>query len=239
MTKIKSYPIDTNITGSDKWIGSDGNAFNRTKNFTPTGLANFFNNAGSIDLSNALRFKYDTVAVGDDRAIGSISFETEIGATVPLSSITEFMLHKDTSDGTYIVDIMGAFDGNIVMIQKADDKNVYGFYKITGYEQDLVETNFYNTTLTHLQSNGSLQEDEYYFISLLQFDAIVDTDKHYAHTQGVASATWNVSHNLDKYPSVTVVLSTGQKGYGDVTYINKNNLTISFSGAESGKAYMN
>jgi hypothetical protein len=134
---------------------------------------------------------------------------------------------------------MGAIDGNIVMIQKVDDKNVYGFYKITNYEQDLVETEFYNTSLDHIQSNGSLEEDEYYFISLLQFDAIADTDKHYAHTQGVASATWNVSHNLDKYPSVTVVLSTGQKGYGDVTYVDENNLTISFAGAESGKAYMN
>ena len=149
------------------------------------------------------------------------------------------MLHQNTSDGNYIVDLMGAFDGNIVMIQKVDDKNVYGFYKITNYEQDLVETEFYNTSLDHIQSNGSLEEDEYYFISLLQFDAIADTDKHYAHTQGVASATWNVFHNLDKYPSVTVVLSTGQKGYGDVTYIDENNLTISFAGAESGKAYMN
>lgn len=239
MTKIKSYPIDTNITGSDKWIGTDGNASNRTKNFTPTGLANLFNNAGSIDNINALRFKYDTVAVGDDRAIGSISFATEIGATVAFSSITDFMLHKNTSDGDYIVDIMGAFDGNIVMIQKVDDKNVFAFYKITNYEQDVVETDFYNTSLDFLQGNGSLEEDEYYFVSLLQFDAIADTDKHYAHTQGVASATWSVSHNLNKYPSVTVVLSTGQKGYGDVTYVDENNLTISFTGAESGKAYMN
>jgi len=239
MTKIKSYPIDTNITGSDKWIGTDGNAANRTKNFTPTGLADFFNNAGSVDHINALRFKYDTVDVGDDRAIGSISFATEIGATVAFSSISQFMLHRNTSDGNYIVDLMSAFDGNIVMVQKVDDKNVFAFYKITNYEQDVTETNFYNTSVTFLEGNGSLEEDEYYFVSLLQFDAIADTDKHYAHTQGVASATWSVAHNLNKYPSVTVVLSTGQKGYGDVTYVDENNLTISFAGAESGKAYMN
>jgi len=239
MTKIKSYPIDTNITGSDKWIGSDGNALNRTKNFTPTGLANFMNNAGSIDHINALRFVYDTVDVGDDRAIGSISFETEIGATVAFSSISEFILHKNTSDGNYIVDVMGSFNGNIVMIQKVDDKNIYSFFKITSYEQDLVETDFYNVSLTHLESNGSLQEDEYYFVSLLQFDALTDTDKHYAHNQSTASSTWNISHNLDKFPSVTVVLSTGQKGYGDVNYTDSNNLTISFAGAESGKVYMN
>lgn len=239
MTKIKSYPIDTNITGSDKWIGTDGNALNRTKNFTPTGLANFMNKAGSIDHINALRFVYDTVEVGDDRAIGSISFATEIGATVAFSSITDFMLHKNTSDGNYIVDLMGSFNGNIVMIQKVDDKNVYGFFKITSYEQDLVETDFYDVELTHIQSNGSLEEDEYYFISLLQFDAIEDTDKHYVHNQPSSSATWSVAHNLDKYPSVSVVLSTNVQGYGKVTHIDKNNLTIDFSGPETGKAYMN
>lgn len=239
MTKIKSYPIDTNITGSDKWIGSDGNAFNRTKNFTPTGLASFFNNSGSINLVNALRFKYDTVDPGDDRAMGSISFATEIGATVAFSSITDFMLHKNTSDNNYIVDIMGVLDGNIVMIQKVDEKNVYGFFKITSYEQNLVETDFYDVELTHIQSNGSLEEDEYYFISLLQFDAIEDTDKHYVHNQPSSSATWNVTHNLDKYPSVSVVLSSGVQGFGKVTHINNNNLTIDFSGPETGKAYMN
>ena len=64
-------------------------------------------------------------------------------------------------------------------------------------------------------------------------------DSNYVHDQGSASATWVVTHNLNKYPSVTAALSTGQKGYGDVTYIDENNLTITFASAESGKAYMN
>lgn len=239
MTKIKSYPIDTNITGSDKWIGTDGNAANRTKNFTPTGLAGFFNKAGSVDHINAIRFKYDTVAVGDDRAIGSISFATEIGATVAFSSVSQFMLHRNTSDGNYIVDLMGSFNGNIVMIQKVDDKNVYAFFKITNYEQDLTETDFYNTSVSFIEGNGSLEEDEYYFISLLQFDDAEDKDKHYVHNQGSSSATWSITHNLNKYPSVSVVLSTNVQGYGKVTHIDQNNLTIDFSGPETGKAYMN
>ena len=61
----------------------------------------------------------------------------------------------------------------------------------------------------------------------------------YTFVQAGASATWTVQHNLDKFPSVTMVLSTGQKGYGDVVYIDENNLTITFASAESGKAYMN
>jgi hypothetical protein len=57
--------------------------------------------------------------------------------------------------------------------------------------------------------------------------------------QAVASATWTVQHNLNKFPSCTMVLGTGQQGYGDVTFIDENNLTITFASAESGKAYIN
>lgn len=58
-------------------------------------------------------------------------------------------------------------------------------------------------------------------------------------TQGVPSATWNIIHNLDKYPSVTVVDSSDQVCIGDVQYIDKNNIIITFSSAFSGKAYLN
>jgi len=61
----------------------------------------------------------------------------------------------------------------------------------------------------------------------------------YTFTQASASVVWTVQHDLDKFPSVTMVLSTGQKGYGDIVYIDENNLTITFASAESGKAYMN
>jgi hypothetical protein len=76
--------------------------------------------------------------------------------------------------------------------------------------------------------------DKYYVISFAGAG-----DKHYVHPQDQARTTWSVQHNLGKYPSVSVVLSTGQKGYGDVNYTSKNSLTITFAGAESGKAYMN
>jgi len=73
----------------------------------------------------------------------------------------------------------------------------------------------------------------------IRVDVVDMGDKNYVHNQSVASATWNVQHNLDKFPSCTMVLSTGQQGYGDVTFIDENNLTITFSGAVSGKAYIN
>lgn len=238
MTKIKIYPIDTNISGSDKWIGSDANSFNRTKNFTVAGISDYYNSTSSVNMANAITFRYDTVDIGDDRASGSFSFETEVGATVPFSSITELMFSKNTSNGKYIVDLMNYYNGNLIYVNKSGDPDIFAIYRVTSYEQNLVETDFYDTTLQFINGNGSIEEDELYFVSLLQIST-EDSDKHYTHVQGVAASTWRVNHNLDKYPSATMVLSTGQKGYGDVSYIDENNLTITFASAESGKAYIN
>jgi hypothetical protein len=58
-------------------------------------------------------------------------------------------------------------------------------------------------------------------------------------TQGVPSATWIIQHNLNKYPSATVVDSGGNVNIGDITYDSKNQITIRFSAPFSGEAYLN
>lgn len=42
MARIRTYRSDTNVTASDKWIGTDGNDNNNTKNFSPNSIADFF-----------------------------------------------------------------------------------------------------------------------------------------------------------------------------------------------------
>lgn len=64
-------------------------------------------------------------------------------------------------------------------------------------------------------------------------------DVHYVFPQDVPSALWTITHNLNKKPSVTVVSSADTVMYGDITYLNTNKLTITFSAPFSGKAYLN
>lgn len=64
-------------------------------------------------------------------------------------------------------------------------------------------------------------------------------NSHYIHDQILASANWNVRHNLGKYPSVSVVDSAGSLVQGDVEYLDTNTLTITFTAEFSGKAYLN
>ena len=54
-----------------------------------------------------------------------------------------------------------------------------------------------------------------------------------------ASDTWVINHNLNKYPCVSVVDSSGTEVVGQITYNNINKLTITFKGAFKGKAYLN
>lgn len=67
---------------------------------------------------------------------------------------------------------------------------------------------------------------------------VVVPDIAYAHTQGTASATWTILHNLDFYPNVTVVDSAGTIVEGEITYTNRNQVVLTFSAAFSGKAYL-
>ena len=59
------------------------------------------------------------------------------------------------------------------------------------------------------------------------------------HTQTVSSSTWTITHNLNKYPSVSVVDSSNEEVIGEVQHINSNSLTVKFSAPFSGKAFLN
>jgi hypothetical protein len=60
----------------------------------------------------------------------------------------------------------------------------------------------------------------------------------YMHTQGVASNSWVINHNLHFHPNVTVQDSAGNIVEGEIAYTNTDSLTVSFSSAFSGKAYL-
>ena len=69
--------------------------------------------------------------------------------------------------------------------------------------------------------------------------ASLNDDANFVFTQGIPSATWNITHHLGKFPSVSVVDTADQLMYGDTEYLNEDSLTITFSAPFSGKAYLN
>ena len=64
-------------------------------------------------------------------------------------------------------------------------------------------------------------------------------DANHVHDQGSASATWVVTHSLNKFCSVTVVDTANTVIIGQVEYNSVNQATLTFRSAFAGKAYFN
>lgn len=79
------------------------------------------------------------------------------------------------------------------------------------------------------EGNTGTQQD---FLNSLRPEAFI-------HEQIFSQNEWEVGHNLNKFPSVTIVDSGNNIVIGNVEYIDKNNVIIRFSSEFSGKAYLN
>lgn len=67
----------------------------------------------------------------------------------------------------------------------------------------------------------------------------INSDWGYVHSQNSPSTSWTITHNLNKYPSVTIVDSAGTVVEGDISYTNTNLVVVTFSSIFSGMAYFN
>jgi hypothetical protein len=74
--------------------------------------------------------------------------------------------------------------------------------------------------------------------TLLIKDVTTNPAVAFAHTQQTPSATWTIAHNLNFHPNVTVVDSAGTIVEGEMTYVDQNNMILSFQSAFSGNAYL-
>lgn len=64
-------------------------------------------------------------------------------------------------------------------------------------------------------------------------------DKNYVYEWATLESSVTVNHNLGKYPSVTIIDTAGSEIIGDITYVDENTVTLSFSAPTRGKACFN
>lgn len=234
MASINFYPLDSLITKFDKVIGTDHSG-NVTKNFSFEDILNFANTSARIESPNS-RFVFKGTQT--EKASGTISLNENV-VTKNFSDVSSIVVSKFDKLGTNISAVYEFLEGSRVVIQKASDVSVLGIFDWNTSTVNSGDTNFYDITLSYINGLSYLENDEEYLVYLLQYDVAASNDKFYSESIDNAINPWSINHNLNKFPSVTVVLSSGQKGYGDVTYVDNNNLTITFAGDESGKVYIN
>lgn len=237
MARISIYGLDINLSLLDKWIGTDSNG-GSTKNFTAQAIADLFNSVGAISISGQNNFKFQSDSTLGRRQ-GTISFENFNGNNTSFAGISEIKISKKSSSTKDTEIFIAELVGNNIIIAHVNEPNNFGIYKLVSYTEDPLELTYYVATLELVAANGTIQSNEYYGIAAFPDITTSVPDKFYTHNQTLPSDVWTVEHNLEKFPSVTVTLPSGKVGFGDVQYIDENNLTITFAGDETGKAYMN
>ena len=60
----------------------------------------------------------------------------------------------------------------------------------------------------------------------------------FVYEQEVPSSTWTINHNLGFFPGVTVVDSGGTDVVGSITYVDEDNLYVTFNAPFGGTAYL-
>lgn len=138
---------------------------------------------------------------------------------------------KYTSDGVdtaFVSTTTLLFNGSLLFSFSIQNSGIPGFFKSS--QVKVIET---SSGIEHVLSATRL-DDSSECISIAAND-----DKHYTHDQGLPALVWTVQHGLDKYPTVAVTDTSDTVVVGEVTYIDVNNLTITFNASFSGEAYLN
>jgi hypothetical protein len=238
MARISTYGTDAKPELNDKVIGTDTapGADLRTKNYSLGEVIALFNQSNEIGVADQAIFLYQS-DISQGRDAGTISFAAGGGVGTPFSAITQVLISKTASGNKSVAQYLPLFIGKDIILAESGNINNFGTYKVASITTDIAEPNFFLVTLENYASNGVISLDGYYIFS--EFVDAATGDKNYVHPQDQASAIWTVQHNLNKFPSVTSVNTNNIEMYGEVVFNDLNSLTINFSAAFSGQAFIN
>ena len=226
MARISSYPRDLDVNDQDAWIGTESS--NRlTRNFTAEAVAKYLNIKGKISISAQMVFKFDNASL----ASGTFNGPAD-GAT--FASITTMELSIMDRSSQNVVAFMDYIVGNDILINQQNNISTFGHYTIDSYTPN---GNFYTLALTNKKGEGALVQDTFYDFAV--FTLSTQGVPTFIFNQGVPASTWNIQHNLGKFPSITVVDTAGTVVIGQYDYVDNNNITLTFAAAFAGKAYLN
>jgi len=226
MARISSYPKDLDVVDNDSWIGTESSN-RQTKRFTAAAVAKYLNIKGKISISAQMVFKFEVAGAASGDFTGPANSAT-------FASVTTMQLSILDQSGQNVVKFMEYLVGNNILISKQKEISTFGHYTIDSYTDN---GNFYTLNLTNLKGEGTLEDKAVYDFAVFTLSSQgVPT---FVFTQGVAATTWNIQHNLGKFPSVSVINNNNVVINGEVIYIDNNNVQLNFSAGFSGKAYLN
>ena len=226
MARISSYPRDLDVVDNDSWIGTSVPGL-QTRNFTAAAVAKYLNIKGKISISAQMVFKFtDTIPP----ASGQFSGPADASA---LTAITTMQISGADASGQNTVEFMEYLVGNNILISEQNNISLFGHYTIDSYT---LNGTAYTLNLTNIGGNGNLDINKFYDFAVFTLSS---PDKTFEFDQGQPALVWTIQHNLNKFPSVSVVDTANTVVNSQVNYIDKNNITINNTAQFAGKAYLN
>ena len=233
MARISTYVNDLTINPGDKWIGTDVDFLNATKNFTAGAVATWIAALNYID-SPYPRFTYKdmTIASNSPRECGTITQDPAVAGVIPFATLTDFML-SESQKNRCTVNISGYYvaplQTSTVIITKCEDISQWALYTWNTATQDAVEPQFWDINFTYQAGNGGFENDVDYFISLLDYGAGAGGgDKNFVAALSGASS-YVVTHGLNKFSSCTIVDANEDIVEAEVEYKSNTQVEITFS----------
>ena len=229
MARISSYPLDATVQDKDAWIGSDS-ITRATKQYTAAAVAKYLNINAKISISGQMIFKFVDGATG----VGDFSGPADGSA---MTAITTMQLSIVDKAGQNVVKFVEYLVGNNILIGEQNNISTFGHFTIDSYTATAGSANLYTLNLTNIGGNGNITDKLLYDFAVFTLSS--QGAPTFQFTQGAPATTWNIQHNLGKFPSITVIDSGNTVVNGEYTYTDNNNVVLNFSAAFAGKAYLN
>ena len=228
MALISSYPDYLPINDLDRWVGTNSNN-GSTRNFTAEQIAEYLNINGRISISAQMIFK-----LADPGTPTAGQFTGPANQT-PISQTTTLEVSPLDVSKANTVAFMSYLVGNNILISEQNNINNFGHFTIDSYT---VKANGnYTLVLTNIFSNGNFDTSKFYDFAVFTLSSAGAPT--YVFSQNTPSTTWEITHNLGKFPSITVIDTGNTVVNGEYNYTSNIKVTLNFSAAFAGKAYLN
>ena len=226
MARISSYPFDNNVTDNDALLATEASN-GQTKQFTAAAVARYLNIKGKISISAQMVFRFKVVNAVSGDFTGQVD-----GAA--FAGITTLELSTRDVSGQNVVKFMEYLVGNNILISKQNERITCGHYTLDSYT---AKGDFHTLILTNLKGEGSLEDEAIYDFAVFTLSSQgVPT---FIYEQVGPATTWDITHNLGKFPSITVIDTGNTVVTGEYNYVSNIRVILTFSAAFAGKAYLN
>jgi hypothetical protein len=223
MSRISQYPLDTNIEGNDKWIGTSVNNANATKNFSVDNVIQYINSSGGVDSQN-LRYTYQNVQGDDVRLASTISFTPSLGDNVPFAGITEWTISAFSKE---VKDVRTYYNaplvGSTILITNAFNPSNWAIFRWDSVTVDILDPDFYTIALTHIDSTGELVVGQDYLIALL--DSVAGGSATWGSIIGTLSSQTDLQTALNA-KQATLVSGTNIKTINSTSLLGSGDIVI-------------